>query len=244
MRMKLWPAIDLAGGHVVRLLQGDPGRMRTYDVTPEDAARRYEAEGADGLHVVDLDAALSRGENGPVIRRVLEAVKMPVEVGGGIRSRRAIDECLGRGARRVVLGSLPFTDPKLFAELVAARAPQIVVALDCLDGAPRIQGWMKEPDSGPHDASGLAEFFGALGVKTLLVTDIARDGTLSGPNVDLLSSVRRTFAGEILASGGVRNAEDLPSVAQALEGGEAGLVLGRALLEGFVTISALKQRVL
>jgi phosphoribosylformimino-5-aminoimidazole carboxamide ribotide isomerase len=240
--LKLWPAIDISGTCVVRLLQGDPGRMRTYDVTPEDAARQYEAEGADGLHVVDLDAALSRGDNSDIIERVLKAVKLPVEVGGGIRSRRAIDECLGMGARRVVLGSLPFTDPKLFAELVTARAPQIVVALDCLDGSPRIQGWMNEPESGPHDASALAEFFGALGVKTLLVTDIARDGTLTGPNVDLLSSVRRTFSGEVLASGGVRNAQDLPAIAEALEGGAAGVVLGRALLEGFVTIPALKAR--
>jgi phosphoribosylformimino-5-aminoimidazole carboxamide ribotide isomerase len=240
--LRLWPAIDVSGGKVVRLLQGDPGRMLTYDVTPEDAARRYEADGADGLHLVDLDAALSRGENVSVIRRVLEAVKLPVEVGGGIRSRRAIDECLGWGARRVVLGSLPFTEPDLFAALVAARAQEIVVALDCLNGAPQIQGWMREPDSGPRDVSGLAESFGALGVETLLVTDIARDGTLSGPNVELLSRVRRAFSGEILASGGVRNADDFPAIAAALDGGDAGVVLGRALLEGSVTIPALMRR--
>jgi phosphoribosylformimino-5-aminoimidazole carboxamide ribotide isomerase len=236
--VKLWPAIDLSEGRVVRLLQGDPGRLRSYDVTPEDAARRYAGEGADGIHLVDLDAALGKGSNRDVVRRVLASVKVPVEVGGGIRSRAAIDEALHEGAARVVLGTLPFTEPELFKELVESRAPNVVVALDCLDGMPRIQGWME--DSGTLDVAAVAEVFGALGVRSLLVTDIARDGTLTGPNESLLASVRRAFAGEILASGGVRNAADLPIIERALAGGAASVVLGRALLEGFVSVRELK----
>jgi len=242
VKLRLWPAVDLSGGKVVRLLQGDPGKMRTYDVPPEDALKRYEAEGADGIHLVDLDAALGRGENGALVKRLVRAVRVPVEVGGGIRSRAAIDELLHAGAARVVLGSLPFTDAPLFAELVAARAPQVVAALDCLDGMPRIQGWTSD-SGGEMDAAAVAEVFGALGVHALLVTDIARDGALTGPNGPLLASVRRAFVGEILASGGIRHSGDLPEIAAALQGGDAGVVLGRALLEGYVSVRELRDAI-
>ena len=239
MKLTLWPAIDISQGRVVRLLQGDPGKVRTYDVRPENIARRYEAEGADGLHVVDLDAAFGKGSNMPMIREILHSVHLPVEVGGGIRSRDAVDRMLHEGAARVVLGTLPFTEPELFAELAASRGDVIVVALDCLDGRPKIHGWTDE--GGSLDAKGVAECFGTLGVRSLLVTDIARDGALSGPNTDLLARVRSAFSGEVLASGGVRAAADLPAIASALAGGAAGVVLGRALLEGFVSVASLRE---
>jgi phosphoribosylformimino-5-aminoimidazole carboxamide ribotide isomerase len=238
---RLWPAIDLSEGRVVRLLQGDAGQLRTYNVDPVELARRYEAEGADGLHLVDLDAAFSRGENRALVLSIVKALKIPVELGGGIRSRAAVDAALHDGVHRVVIGSLPFTQPELFAELVAARAPQIVAALDCLDGRPRSLGWLADA-GGDVDAAGAAETFGALGVRALLVTDVSKDGMLTGPNLDLLRSVRGTFSGEILASGGVRGVADVPLIASALDGGDAGIILGRALLEGFVSVAELKER--
>jgi phosphoribosylformimino-5-aminoimidazole carboxamide ribotide isomerase len=237
IRLSLWPAIDLSKERVVRLLQGDRSQMRVYDVSPFDAALKYEAQGADGLHVVDLDAAFGTGDNRLLVREIVSAVRIPVEVGGGYRSREAVDRAIKEGAARVVLGSLPFTEPDTFAELVASRGDHLVVALDCLDGVPKIRGWTEE--AGSLDAAGVAEVFGALGVRSLLVTDIARDGALTGPNTELLGSVRAAFSGEILASGGVRNAADVPAIARALAGGPGGIVLGRALLEGFVTVTEL-----
>jgi phosphoribosylformimino-5-aminoimidazole carboxamide ribotide isomerase len=240
-RLALWPAIDLSEGRVVRLLQGNARHRRVYEVSAPDVARRYEAEGADGIHVVDLDSALDTGiENRELVKRVIASVKIPVEVGGGIRSRAEVDAWLHDGAQRVVLGSLPFTDPDAFSALAASRAPHLVVALDCVDGQPRIRGWTE--DGGTLQAPEVAELLGSLGVRSLLVTDITMDGTLAGPNAELLASVRRAFSGEILASGGVRHAGDARAIRAALEGGAAGVVLGRALLEGFVTIKELRLR--
>jgi phosphoribosylformimino-5-aminoimidazole carboxamide ribotide isomerase len=233
----LWPAIDLMGGEVVRLLHGDPGKRTVYPERPVDVARRFAAEGADGIHVVDLDAAFGKGSNAGPIAEIVHASTVPVEVGGGLRDRATVEAALSAGAARVVLGSLPFRAPELFASLVRDLGPRLVVALDCKEGRPTIHGWAE--DAGAGGAAEVARRLAAQGVSALLVTDVACDGAMTGPNLDLLAGVRAVFAGEILASGGMRGEEDLAPASAALAGGRAGAIFGRALHSGATTVARL-----
>jgi phosphoribosylformimino-5-aminoimidazole carboxamide ribotide isomerase len=233
----LWPAIDLMGGKVVRLLHGDPSQRTVYPERAVEVALRFAREGADGIHVVDLDAAFGAGSNAGPIAEIVAASDVPVEVGGGLRDRPSVEAVLSAGAARVVLGSLPFRDPALFAELLAAHADRLVVALDCREGRPTIHGWVEDAGAGAADA--VAARLAAQGVRALLVTDVARDGAMTGPNLELLSSVRAAFPGEVLASGGMRGEEDLAPVASALAGGRAGAIFGRALHGGATTVARL-----
>lgn len=235
--ISLWPAIDLMGGKVVRLLHGDPSQRTVYPERAVEVAVRFAAEGADGIHVVDLDAAFGTGSNAGPITEIVAASAVPVEVGGGLRDRASVEAALATAASRVVLGSLPFRDPALFAELLAAHAERLVVALDCREGRPTIHGWVE--DAGAGDAATVAARLAAQGARTLLVTDVARDGAMTGPNLDLLASVRAAFRGEVLASGGMRGEEDLAPVAAALAGGPAGAIFGRALHGGATTVARL-----
>jgi phosphoribosylformimino-5-aminoimidazole carboxamide ribotide isomerase len=235
--IELWPAIDLMDGKVVRLLHGDPARRTVYGSDPAETARQWEAEGADGVHVVDLDAAFGTGGNRAAVEKVVAAVRIPVEVGGGLRSRESVGAVLGAGAARAVLGSLPFADPALSAALLAAHPGRLVAALDCRDGRPTVKGWTEV--AGEWTAAGAAAHLASLGVSALLVTDVARDGAMTGPNTDLLAQVRRVFPGEVLASGGMRGPQDLAPVARALAGGPAGAIFGRALHEGATTVARL-----
>lgn len=238
MRLALWPAIDLSEGRVVRLLRGELGAKTVYEIDPGDVARRFADEGADGIHVVDLDAAFGRGDNRAAIGEILAAVRVSVQVGGGLRTLAGIDGVLASGARRAVLGSLPFTEPALFAEAFARHGERIVVALDCRGGRPAIRGWTA--DAGAGTAAEAASRLAGAGVGSLLVTDVARDGAMEGPNLDLLAQVRAVFPGEVLASGGIRGEEDLLPVGEALSGGPAGAILGRAVHGGRTTVARLR----
>ena len=249
-RLALWPAIDLMGGRVVRLLQGKREAVTFYDEPPAEAAKRFAAEGADGIHVVDLDAAFGAENNRnnrkeiEEILSVSEAFGMAVQVGGGFRSQEAVEDFLeGVSTARAVVGSLPFLDRPAFIHLLRkssspSLASRIVVALDCKDGRPTVRGWTE--DAGAGDAVFVARSFAALGVSTLLVTDVACDGAMTGPNLELLSAVRGVFAGEILASGGMRGEQDLAAVDRALAGGPRGAIFGRALHGGATTVAKLK----
>lgn len=235
--LRLWPAIDLRAGRVVRLLFGALSAETVYETRPDEVARRFEGEGADGIHVVDLDAAFRLGENRAVIERILATVTIPVQVGGGLRSRADIERYVGRA--RVVLGSLPFQDADLFGAILRDHGVHVVVALDCKDGRPTVEGWTV--DAGAGGAVEAAACLEAQNVATLLVTDVARDGAMTGPNLDLLRSVRHVFTGEILASGGVRGEEDLAPIDVALAGGPRGVILGRALHSGATSVARLRS---
>jgi phosphoribosylformimino-5-aminoimidazole carboxamide ribotide isomerase len=243
-RLALWPAIDLMGGRVVRLLKGRREDVTFYDEPPAEAATRFAAEGADGIHVVDLDAAFGTGSNGREIEEILsvsDAAGVAVQVGGGLRTPAAVEDFLeGVSTARAVVGSLPFLDRPAFMHLLRKRGDgsRIVVALDCKDGRPTVRGWTE--DAGMGDAVSVARSLEDLGVSALLVTDVARDGALAGPNVELLSAVRAVFTGEILASGGMRGEEDLAPVDRALTGGSRGAIVGRALHAGVTTVARLR----
>ncbi len=250
-RLALWPAIDLMGGHVVRLLKGKREDVTFYDEPPARAARRFADEGADGVHVVDLDAAFGTGSNKKEIEEILsvsEAAGVAVQVGGGMRTPAAVEDFLERvSGARVVVGSLPFLDRPAFTHLLRKSSSssssstlscRIVVALDCKDGRPTVRGWTE--DSGMGDAVSVARSLADIGVSALLVTDIARDGAMTGPNVELLADVRAVFPGEILASGGMRGEEDLAPVGGALAGGARGAIFGRSLHAGVTTVPRLR----
>jgi len=223
---------------VVRLLQGDLEKTTVYEGDPAEVARRFAAEGADGIHVVDLDAAFGQGENREKIFEIVDAVSIPVQVGGGLRGGEVIRDFLERGVGRAVIGTLAFQDRSAFSSLLRELSPaRFVVALDCRKGRPTVRGWTE--DAGAGDAATVARELGESGVTALLVTDVACDGAMTGPNLDLLASVRAAFPGEILASGGLRGEEDLAPVDAALAGGARGAILGRALHSGATTVARL-----
>ena len=248
-RLALWPAIDLMGGRVVRLLHGKREEATFFEEPPARAAARFAAEGADGIHVVDLDAAFGTGNNRKEIEEILsvsDASGVAVQVGGGLRTTKAVEDFLeGVSTARAVVGSLPFLDRPAFTHLLrkssssaSSVASRIVVALDCKDGRPTVRGWTA--DAGAGDAVSVARSLSELGVCALLVTDVARDGAMTGPNLELLSAVRAVFSGEILASGGMRGEEDLAPVDRALRGGPRGAIFGRALHAGATTVGELR----
>jgi phosphoribosylformimino-5-aminoimidazole carboxamide ribotide isomerase len=237
----LWPAIDLMGGRVVRLLRGSREDATFYYEPPARAARRFVEEGADGIHVVDLDAAFGTGSNRKEIEEILsvsDASGVAVQVGGGLRTRDAVEDFLERwSGARAVLGSLALLDRAALTHLLR-KYGSLVVALDCKDGRPTVHGWTE--DAGAGDAVSVARSLAALGVGTLLVTDVACDGAMTGPNLGLLSAVRAVFPGEILASGGMRGEQDLAAVDRALAGGRRGAIFGRALHGGATTVAKLR----
>ncbi|MFI5119739.1 MAG: HisA/HisF-related TIM barrel protein [Thermoanaerobaculia bacterium] len=252
-RLALWPAIDLMGGRVVRLLKGRREDVTYYDESPARAATRFTAEGADGIHVVDLDAAFGTGSNEKEIEEILsvsDAAGIVAQVGGGMRTPAAVEDFLERvSTARAVVGSLPFLDRPAFTHLLrkslssssslsSSLSSRIVVALDCKDGRPTVRGWTE--DAGLGDAVSVARALADLGVSALLVTDVARDGAMAGPNVELLSAVRAVFPGEILASGGMRGEGDLAPVERALADGPRGAIFGRALHAGVTTVARLR----
>ncbi len=250
-RLALWPAIDLMGGRVVRLLKGRRENVTYYDEAPARAATRFAAEGADGIHVVDLDAAFGTGSNEKEIEEILsvsDAAGVAVQVGGGMRTPAAVEDFLERGnGARAVIGSLALLERAALIYLLresSSSSPssslrsRIVVALDCKDGRPTVRGWTE--DSGMGDAVSAARSLEDLGVSALLVTDVARDGAMAGPNVELLAAVRAVFTGEILASGGMRGEEDLAPVDRALASGSRGAIFGRALHAGVTTVARLR----
>lgn len=224
--MILLPAIDLRGGRCVRLVQGDFARETVYGDDPVAVARRYESEGAKWLHVVDLDAALEGiPRNRDAVADVARAVGIPVQCSGGIRSAEAIEWALSAGAARVVLGTQALSDPRFVEEAVEGHGDAIAVGLDVRGTRLRARGWTE-------DAGDLWEALarlGEAGVARFVVTDVSRDGMLSGPNLGLLRDVMARTRARVVASGGVSSLDDLRALAAS---GVEGAIVGKALYAG------------
>ena len=234
----LAPSVDILGGSVVRLRNGDPAQATVYGRDPVAMARRWARERADLLHVVDLDGALSGSAaqaavTAEVVRAGLER-GVPSEVAGGLRDEASVARALATGAARVVLGTALLADQTLAARLVARHgSARVVAALDVREGRAVGEGWRPGATSEPLDRA-IARLVDA-GITTLEVTSISRDGTMAGPDLDLLARVRRLAPGSrLLASAGVRSARDVALVRDA---GCDGVVLGRALYEGALTLA-------
>jgi phosphoribosylformimino-5-aminoimidazole carboxamide ribotide isomerase len=229
--MDLYPSIDVLDGNVVRLMRGDYSLQTTYDDDPVAVARRFEQAGARWIHVVDLDAALHGGSpNIDVIAHICASVDVRVQTGGGVRTVEDAGARFDAGAARVVLGSAAVEDPQVVDELVAAHPGKVAVGLDARGAEVAIHGWTEDAGA---DLITIARRFDRPGVAALIVTEIGRDGTLAGPDVDQLASVLDAVSVPVIASGGVGTLDDL----RALDPRLAGAIVGRAIYEGRFTVA-------
>lgn len=231
----VYPAIDLRAGRCVRLYQGDYGRETVYGDDPVAQALAFEADGAPWIHVVDLDAARSGDPvNRPVVGAIAAAVSIPVQTGGGIRDEAAADALIEAGVSRVVLGTAALEQPELVRRLAARMS--VAVGLDARGRDVAIRGW--EQGSG-QDLLDVAKSFADAGVAALIVTEIGRDGTLEGPDLEGLAEVLVATTIDVIASGGVGTVDDLRALStMAVAGrGLSGVIIGRALYEGAFTLS-------
>lgn len=228
--MMIIPAIDLMGGQVVRLYRGDPGRKTVYGNDPVAVALEWERQGADMLHLVDLDATLGLGDNHGVVRKILDAVSMPVQVAGGLRNAESVCAAANM-ADRVVIGTLAFENPDLLENLRAHPGPdKIVISADHRDGMVVTRGWQNSTTVGLIDA---IRGFLDMGFGDFLVTDVGRDGTLKGPELNYLGQACKIGA-RVIASGGISGIED---VKQVMRAGASGVILGRAMYDRKITIA-------
>jgi phosphoribosylformimino-5-aminoimidazole carboxamide ribotide isomerase len=241
----LYPAIDIRGGQAVRLLQGDYERETPYDADPTDAATRWAGEGAEFLHVVDLDGAKA-GEprNLEAVRRIAAAVECPIQVGGGIRDKEAVDAVFEAGADRVVIGTAALRDPGFLDDVLGAHGDKVVVSVDARGGNVVLQGWTEGTG---RDVADTVAHLDERGVRRFLCTEIAVDGTMAGPALVELERIAVTTSARVIASGGVGDLDDLHALALLGEAREniEGAIVGRALYERRFTvkegIAALRQ---
>ncbi len=233
----IYPAIDLRHGRVVRLRQGDPDAATVFSDDPAAAAQRWAAEGAAWLHVVNLDGALGRGtpaDETPInlarLREIRGAVSLPIQYGGGIRTLDDIASALQLGATRVVLGTVAVRQPEIVGDAVREfGAEAIVVALDARDGYVAVEGWQT---STTIEAGQAARMMRDLGVLRLLFTDVARDGMLSGPNIEATEALATVGGLGVIASGGVATLEQVAALARRSTAGIEGAIIGQALYAG------------
>ena len=229
------PAIDLLGGEAVRLSQGRYDEATIYDANPASVAERFAKAGIRRLHLVDLDGAKAgRPVQGDAVKRILDAVDgLPVQLGGGLRSVEGIDEALGWGLERVILGTAALRDPELVKHAASQHPGQIVVGIDARDGRVAVQGWT---DSSETTAIELAKRFEDVGIAAIVYTDISRDGMLTGPNLSQTAALASAISIPVVVSGGVSKIEDILDSAALADKGICGVIVGRAIYTGHVSL--------
>ena len=233
--MIIFPAIDIRGGKCVRLLKGDFAKETVFSDKPEEMAKKWQAQGAQFLHLVDLDGALAgRPQNLATVEKILAAVDIPVELGGGIRTLESIDVVLALGVRRVILGSVAVRDPELVKTACAKYGDRIVVGIDAKDGIVAVDGWGV---SGDVEATALAKEMKKAGVKTIIYTDISRDGTLSGVNVEATAKLARESGVAVVASGGVKSIADIEALKPYEKAGIEGVIVGKSIYMGTLDLA-------
>ena len=229
--MIVFPAIDIQGGRAVRLRQGVKDDSTTYFKDPVEAARKWAQEGALYLHVVDLDAAFSGSLcNTETIAHICRAVSIPVEAGGGIRSEEAIRTCLDSGVSRAIIGSRAVVDRPFITAMAAKYGSRIAVSVDARDDMVATQGWV---DNSGASVLPFVKFLLSIGIRTIVYTDISRDGMLQGPNLVMMEQLQQLPGIRLIASGGVSGIDDLKALKQL---GVYGAITGKALYEGKVTM--------
>lgn len=237
MSLVLLPAVDVADGQAVRLVQGEAGSETSYGA-PRDAALQWQEGGAEWVHLVDLDAAFGRGSNRELLAAVVGELDVNVELSGGIRDQESLDAAMATGCARVNIGTAAIEDPDWCARAIADYGERVAVGLDVkmIDGGWRLRGrgWVS-------DGGGLWEVLERLdreGCSRYVVTDVSKDGTLRGPNLDLLASVCSETPAPVIASGGVSTLDDLRAIAGLHERGVEGAIVGKALYAGRFTLPA------
>jgi phosphoribosylformimino-5-aminoimidazole carboxamide ribotide isomerase len=229
--MKVIVAVDIMGGSVVRLVKGDPANKVAYSNDPLETAKKWEVVGADMLHVVDLDAAFSSGSNFELVAKIAEAISIPVQVAGGIRSLEKAEEMLSI-ASKVVIGTMAYSEPEVIRKLVKKNVGRIIISIDQIDGMVMVKGWRES--TGTIVADAISQFH-AIGVDEFLLTSIDRDGTLQGPDIKTLSEA--AVSARIIASGGIASVEDVIRIRSA---GCSSVIIGKAIYDGKVSIEKVK----
>lgn len=225
--MIIFPAIDIRDGKCVRLFKGDFNQETVFSDKPEEMAEKWQAEGAEFLHLVDLDGALAgKSQNLATVKKIIAAVNIPVELGGGIRTMENIDKVLALGVKRVILGSVAVKNPDLVKEACAKYGERIVVGIDAKDGIVAVDGWGV---SGNVDVITLAKEMAKAGVKTIIYTDISRDGTLAGVNVEATAKLARESGINVVASGGVKSTADIKALLPYEKDGIEGVIVGKSI---------------
>ncbi len=231
--MEIWPAIDIRGGQCVRLCEGDFNRETVFWTDPIKAARRWVSAGARRLHVVDLDGARDgRPTNFDIVTRMVSETGLRIELGGGVRDDKTVDRYLAEGVERVVLGTRAVEDPEWLAEVALRHPGRIVLGLDARNGQLASRGWLET--GGPDVIEYLSKLPG-LPLAAVVYTDIARDGVMKGPNVEMTARVAEASQFPVVASGGVSQIDDVRALAELPI---AGMIIGRALYEGQLELSA------
>ena len=230
--MIIFPAIDLKDGRCVRLRQGDMAQATVFNDDPAAQAREFEAAGFEWLHLVDLNGAFAgQSVNASAIRGIISAIKIPLQLGGGIRDRDAIEHWLAAGVARVILGTVAVSNPNLVSEAARAHPGRIAVGIDARNGKVAVKGWAEESTVSALD---LAKRFEGAGVAAIIFTDIARDGMMEGANVAMTAALARAVSIPVIASGGVNGVRDIEQLRDC-EADIAGVVVGRALYDGRVS---------
>ncbi len=233
--MKIIPAIDLMEGKVVRLYKGDPNQKTIYSDNPVEVAKKWEKNGADMLHIVDLDATLGRGSNLDIIRKIIENVSIPVEVAGGLRNESIVTD-VAKISHRIVIGTLAFTNKETLKKLLEnLGSKKIVISVDHKDGEIVIHGWQK--GTGKKLIDSIKEFL-EMGFSEFLLTNVNRDGTLEGPDLHFLELACNLKNANVIASGGISNVGD---VIKVMEKKSFGVILGKALYENKISIEEAKK---
>lgn len=229
--MRIYPAIDIKDGNCVRLLQGRFSNVTVYGDNPAETAKKWESEGGEFIHVVDLDGALKgHGVNADAIKEICKSVSVPVQTGGGIRTMEDIEAKLDCGIARVIIGTKAVSDSEFVKRAVDKYGDKIVIGIDAKDGMVAIEGWEKTSE---FTAVEFAKKMVNIGVKTIVYTDIATDGTLKGPNIAAMSEMVKAADADIIASGGIGSIEHIKSL---IPTGVEGVIVGRALYTGNVDL--------
>ena len=233
--MKVIPAIDLMNGQVVRLYKGDPKQKTVYSDNPIKIAKKWEANGADMLHLVDLDATLGIGSNLEMIKKILKEITIPVEVAGGLRDESLILDVI-KISNRIVIGTLAFKNKELLKKLLLSLSSEkIVISVDHMDGEIVIHGWQDK--TGIKLIDSIKEFL-EIGFTEFLLTNVRKDGTMEGPDLEFLEQACNLENANIIASGGISNVNDVNNVK---EKNAFGVILGKALYENKITIEEAKK---
>jgi phosphoribosylformimino-5-aminoimidazole carboxamide ribotide isomerase len=232
--MIIFPAIDIKDGRCVRLKQGDPERVTIYGQDPAAVARRWEEEGAQWLHVVDLDGAFSKTpRNREVITSIVDRVSIPVQVGGGIRTLATIKDYLGGGVERVIVGTVALREPQLLGEACTRFPHRIALGIDARNGCVAIEGWKETTGM---DAISLVRKFSDLELAAVIYTDIHRDGMQFGVNVEATRNLVESTDLPVIASGGVATLSDVEALLPLVPLGLAGVITGRAIYDGTLVL--------
>jgi phosphoribosylformimino-5-aminoimidazole carboxamide ribotide isomerase len=232
----LFPAIDLKGGEAVRLEQGDMARATVFHRDPAAQAAAFERQGFDYLHVVDLDGAFAgKPVNAQAVEKILETVKMPVQLGGGVRDMKTVEGWLGKGIRRVIIGTAAVRDPALVKQAAKAFPGRVAVGLDARDGKVAVAGWAETSEMTVLD---IAKRFEDAGVAAIIYTDISRDGLLKGLNLDATIALADAISIPVIASGGLASLDDIKALLTPRAKKLEGAITGRALYDGRLEAAA------